>query len=151
TLVTGQLSPDKATFQVPPGRAHYRLVVTGTREATTATQVAASWEFASDSTRTATDLPLLAVRFATPQRVSATTALVPFQVDRTSTTGRTRQVTVAASFDDGVTWTKIPVAASGDYGAVLIQHPAGSDHVSLHATAKDDRGNTVEEKIIRAF
>ncbi|MEZ0071115.1 S8 family serine peptidase [Planotetraspora sp. GP83] len=158
-IFAGGLTPNGAGFQVPSDRAHYRLVMSATRQADVSTKVQAAWEFDSKATRDTTALPLLAVRFS-PQLDGAASApsggvfQIPFQVDRTATAGRVREVGVEASFDDGATWTRAEVRRDGDGGTVTITHPdlAGSSgYVSLRASAGDVHGNTVTQDILRAY
>ncbi|MCT9932740.1 S8 family serine peptidase [Planotetraspora sp. A-T 1434] len=158
-IFAGGLTPNGAGFQVPSDRAHYRLVMSATRQADVSTKVEAAWEFDSKATRETTALPLLAVRFS-PQLDGDGSApaggvfQIPFQVDRTATAGPVREVGVEASFDDGATWTRAEVRRDGDGGTVTITHPdlAGSSgYVSLRASAGDVHGNTVTQDIVRAY
>ncbi|MEV4315534.1 S8 family serine peptidase [Actinocrispum sp. NPDC049592] len=156
TLVTGELSPDGSVFQVPPDRSRYRLVARGSRDAETSTVVEAAWEFQSQSTRDATELPMLSVMFApeldeTGSAQAGRAVLVPLTIDRSRTASTVRNVTVEVSFDDGSQWTNVPVVVVGDRGVALIHHPNGAGFVSLRASARDTHGNTVSQKIMRAY
>ncbi|WP_426512950.1 S8 family serine peptidase [Dactylosporangium sp. McL0621] len=61
--------------------------------------------------------------------------------------GTVTAVTFAVSFDDGGHWQ--PVAL--DRGVARFNPPRGAAYVSLKATARDDRGNTIEQEVIRAY
>ncbi|MEV5970907.1 hypothetical protein [Streptomyces sp. NPDC051921] len=52
-----------------------------------------------------------------------------------------------ASYDEGVTWTKVALDGRGR-GELRV--PAGAGPVSLRAGASDDRGGSVTQEIIRA-
>ncbi|MGW4212040.1 S8 family peptidase [Lentzea sp. NPDC004789] len=133
-LVDGISSPDGGTFQVPPGKARYRL------EAVTKT-VQAAWEF--ESKEGTGPLPLTAVRFG--DRDAGT---VPFRLDRTITAGRTGKLTVDVSYDDGTTWQPASYALFGDHG-VLLKVKSGP--VSLRTRVTDVNGNSGEQTLIRAL
>ncbi|HTJ39805.1 MAG TPA: S8 family serine peptidase [Dactylosporangium sp.] len=61
--------------------------------------------------------------------------------------GTVTAVTLAVSFDDGAHWQ--PVALDG--GVARFNPPRDAGYVSLRATARDDRGNTIEQEVIRAY
>jgi subtilisin family serine protease len=133
-LVDGISHPDGGTFQVPPGKARYRL------EAVTKT-VQVAWEF--DSARSTGPLPLTAVRF--DDRDGGT---IPFRLDRTTTAGRTRKLTVDVSYDDGTTWQPASFALFGDHG-VLLKVKSGP--ISLRTRVTDVNGNSGVQTLIRAL
>ncbi len=133
-LVDGTTSADGGTFQVPPGKARYRL------EATTKT-VQAAWEF--DSKQSTGPLPLTAVRF--DDRDGGT---IPFRLDRTTTAGRTKKLTVDVSYDDGTTWQQASYVLSGDRG-VLLKVKSGP--ISLRTRVTDVNGDSGEQTLIRAL
>ena len=61
--------------------------------------------------------------------------------------------TLALSYDDGATWTPVPLqrARTGGWSA-KVQYPrAQGSYVSLKASAWDDAGNRVEQEIVRAY
>jgi hypothetical protein len=45
----------------------------------------------------------------------------------------------------------VPVVRSGQYGVVVVKHPATAGFVSLRAASTDTAGNTVKQTIIRAY
>ncbi|GAA3509037.1 hypothetical protein GCM10023075_69550 [Streptosporangium album] len=158
-IFSGGLSPNGGGFQVPADRSHYRLAMSATRQADVSTKVEAVWEFDSKTTRDATALPLLAVRFS-PRLDGDGSApaggvfQIPFLVDRTATASRIRKVDVEASFDDGTTWTKAEVRLLDDGGVVTVRHPSLADssgYVSLRTSARDVHDNTVNQNILHAY
>jgi hypothetical protein len=56
-------------------------------------------------------------------------------------------VRVEVSFDDGATWRVAP----GGTDQVVVHHPAAAGFVSLRITARDIRGNSVVQTVIRAY
>jgi hypothetical protein len=133
-LVDGTTSADGGTFQVPPDKARYRL------EATTKT-VQAAWEF--ESRESTGPLPLTAVRF--DDRDGGT---IPFRLDKTTTAGRTKKLTVDVSYDDGKTWQPASYALFGDRGVLLSVKPGP---ISLKTRVTDVNGNSGEQTLIRAL
>ncbi|MEU0879487.1 S8 family serine peptidase [Lentzea sp. NPDC005914] len=133
-LVDGRPNADGGTFQVPPGKARYRL------EATTKT-VQAVWEF--DSKESTGPLPLTAVRFDDRNGGN-----IPFRLDKTTTAGRTKKLTVHVSYDDGTTWQPASYMLSGDRGVLLKVKPGP---ISLRTRVTDVNGNSGEQTLIRAL
>jgi hypothetical protein len=144
-------------IDVAPDDASYRLEVHVERGApyTLSTKTTVAWTFRSGHVDGTTPVPLAlwAIRFApeldryntAPNGVDAVPVLItPQQGARVGTLVRR---TVEASFDDGVTWTLVPL----QQGAAMVRHPAGSGFVSLRAKASDTAGNTVEQTIIHAY
>ncbi len=133
-------------YQVPPGRDRYQVNYTGDSGTTAYSKVAVTWEFQSQATKEKTALPLSTVRFVAPI-TEAQNLMVPFYVERSATSGRTREVTVDVSFDDGKTWAAAKVVLVGDAGVAKIQRPT-TGSLSLRATAEDSDGNTVRQESI---
>ncbi|WP_212997298.1 S8 family peptidase [Winogradskya consettensis] len=128
-----------AEFEVPAGRAAYRLEATVTRGApdTLSSSVAAVWTFTSARTDEVVDLPLVTPSVAprlddTNTARAGSTLAVPVEA-------ATR---VSVSFDDGRTWIAVPVAR----GIATITHPRRAGFVSLRLTAD---GATVT--LLRAY
>jgi subtilisin family serine protease len=154
--------PGFAEVNVPPGDARYRLGVDLTRHglSTLSTSVSCVWTFRSATVHSeqGVSLPLSAVRFL-PVLDNHNTAPagrlwpVPLEVQRQpgSTAGTVKTLTVQVSYDDGATWTDVPVIRFGQKGLVVLKHPAGSGYVSLRASSTDSAGNTVNETVIRAY
>ncbi|WP_157984918.1 S8 family serine peptidase [Lentzea terrae] len=133
-LVDGVRDPDGGTFQVPPGKARYRL------EAASSARRAA-WEF--ESAESTGPLPLTAVRF--DDRNGST---IPFRLDKTTTAGRTKKLTVDVSYDGGTTWQPGSYVVFGDRG-VLLEVKSGP--VSLKTRVTDVYGNSGEQTIVGAL
>ncbi|MET7469685.1 S8 family serine peptidase [Micromonospora sp. NPDC005686] len=148
-------------FTVPPGAANYRLETTATRGFTDlSTEVSASWTFRSK--RVPGDvparLPAMAVRFTPPLATDSSapagrTFTVPVSVQRQpgAPSGRVVALTVDVSYDGGKTWRKAALKKQGGAWTATVRHPAGPGYASLRATARDDAGNTVTQRIIQAY
>ncbi|MFJ4466911.1 S8 family serine peptidase [Streptomyces sp. NPDC089424] len=61
------------------------------------------------------------------------------------------EVAVELSYDDGRTWHKAEVTASGGGWRTTLDAPRKASYVTVRATAADDRGNTVHQTVTRAF
>jgi hypothetical protein len=80
-----------------------------------------------------------------PDRRDGTT--IPFRLDRTTTAGRARKLTVQISYD-GKTWQPGSFVLLGDRGVLLEVKPGP---VSLRTRVTDVNGNSGEQTIIRAL
>ncbi|MCP2166354.1 S8 family serine peptidase [Goodfellowiella coeruleoviolacea] len=149
-------------FPVPAGRASFRLHTEATRGGAgqLSTSVRADWTFASDTVAGAEPaaLPLTAVRFAPVldehnRAPSGVPFPVPLYLQRNGQDkpGEVRELAVWASFDDGATWTAVPVRTVAGQRLAFPHHPRGAGYVSLRASATDAEGNAVEQTIIRAY
>jgi hypothetical protein len=148
-------------FDVPAEEGTYRLETDSSRYAgfVLSTRVSAAWTFRSGHVtgEEPEPLPLMAVRYA-PELDANNRAPagrryeIPFSIDRLGDIGRISDLGVEASFDDGRTWTRLRVGRprGGRYVA-SIAHPAGNGFVSLRASVTDDRGNTAEQTVVRAY
>jgi hypothetical protein len=162
-VMVGETSePGKGFFTVPDPAAAYQLSTTVTRDPAVSplsTRIAVDWTFSSAKPKSADQpVPLLAVRYspvlddhnrAPSER--AFTFPVAVQRNGTGLIHDDVSLTVAASYDDGRTWTPAALTASGDGWTASVTHPQGPGFVSLKATADDGRGNTVTQTIIRAY
>ncbi|MBF5030422.1 S8 family serine peptidase [Micromonospora sp. ANENR4] len=160
-LVDESPYPGYGEFTVPPGTANYRVETTATRGFTDlSTEVSASWTFRSK--RVPGDvparLPATAVRFTPPLAVDSSapagrTFTVPVTVQRQpgAPSGRVVALTVDVSYDGGKTWQKAALKKQGGAWTATVRHPAGPGYASLRATARDDAGNTVTQRIIQAY
>ncbi|WP_164842537.1 S8 family peptidase [Actinoplanes solisilvae] len=145
-----------ADFVVPAGKATYRLEATVQRGAPDilATSVSVAWTFTSANTATPVRLALTTAR-PTPLLDDTNTAkagrplLIPVKLDRQtgSTAAANRKLAVAASFDDGKTWTALPLLGN----VAVIAHPRKAGFVSLRVTATDSAGNAVTQTVVRAY
>jgi hypothetical protein len=153
----GESVYDSDAFQVPDEPGTYRLEANVTRtNVSYSTRLSAVWTFAS-SRADATVLPALAVRFAPTlddhnlARTGTAKYPVIVQQQAGATYGNLTTLTVEVSYDDGKTWKPAKVQGGGLSRTVTVRHPAGTQFVSLRATAADDRGTAVTETIIRAY
>ncbi|WP_405091106.1 S8 family serine peptidase [Micromonospora sp. NBC_01392] len=160
-LVGEVAAPGYGVFEVPPGLANYRLDTVAKRSFTDlGTEVSASWTFRSKRVpgEQPARLPAMAVRF-TPSLTADGTApagrtfTVPVAVQRQpgAPAGTVAALTVDVSYDGGKTWRKAPLKKQGTGWTATVVHPAGPGYASLRATARDDAGNTVTQRIIQAY
>ncbi|MFJ9035948.1 S8 family serine peptidase [Streptomyces sp. NPDC102406] len=54
------------------------------------------------------------------------------------------------SYDDGRTWKQVALDGRGASWKGALSVPRGAEHISLRASAKDDKGGSVSQEIIRA-
>ncbi|MFG1706621.1 S8 family peptidase [Nonomuraea sp. M3C6] len=147
-------TPGAGTFTVPTEKGTYRLTTEGTRpDATsTSTKVSAAWTFTSSRPTNADEmrLPLPVIQFSPPPDTATGSAAIQISVRHLPDDGygRLHELRAEMSFDDGKTWANAPI-----HGGHIIppRHPANPGAISLRAMAEDDRGNTVEQTIIRAY
>ncbi|MEU0830987.1 serine protease [Streptomyces sp. NPDC005969] len=147
-------APGRAAFNVPSGRAAYRLTSTVNRKGApgVATRVTTAWTFTSDRTTGPVPVPVSAVRFSpelSPTGTAAANAAlrVPVTVMGAAADGRVRSLAVSVSVDNGVSWTRVPV----ENGAVTIHNPNADTGVSLRAKLTDTDGNTLTQTVIDAY
>ncbi|MFD7655649.1 S8 family serine peptidase [Actinosynnema sp. NPDC059797] len=146
-------------FSVPAGEARYRVEHEITRDPAAfelSTKVSGAWTFRTDVLPDGQGrrLPLSVVRF-TPEldgtggAPAGRVLRVPLVVEQQdgADNGEVRRVRVEVSFDDGRTWSAVPVA--GD--TALVRHPAKAGYASLRASGSDSDGNTFEHTVIRAY
>ncbi|MEU8382539.1 hypothetical protein [Streptosporangium sp. NPDC048865] len=88
-----------------------------------------------------------------PFRVSRSAALtvVPSHLPGGPKSSTIRSGELQVSYDDGATWRTRRLTRTGDGWRARLGAPAGARYVSLRAAAEDDRGNAVEQTIVRAF
>ncbi|MGI5149630.1 S8 family peptidase [Plantactinospora sp. CA-294935] len=150
------------SWDVPAEKGDYRLAATFRSDPafTLSTVVDAEWTFKSAhvSDGDLVKLPMTAIRY-TPEldidnRAPAGRLFaIPVSLDRQvgAAPGRTKTLTVEASFDDGKTWRQLPVRRSGEKAVAWVRNPAGTGFVSLRSAATDTSGNTVNQTVIRAY
>jgi subtilisin family serine protease len=151
----GQQVPGDAEFAVAPERRRYRLEIDSVRtdDDVPSSEIHVAWEFESKGAgdTAVTALPLTAIRFR-PELDARNTAradralTVPIETTRTL-----RGLRVAASFDDGVTWSALTVRGHAQDRRVEVPAAKGARWVSLRASGADRAGNTVEQTILRAY
>jgi subtilisin family serine protease len=152
--------PGEGTFTVPAGRGDYRLTSSVERNHPVwplSTKVSAEWGFKSAHVNADTPLPLLTIGFDPKldrMNYAPGGALfaIPVRVDRQPGTsgGRTDLNKVEVSYNDGQSWTQVPLLQVNGTWWAGVQHRS-SGFVSLRASASDSDGNTVTQTIIRAY
>ncbi|MEV4675242.1 PA domain-containing protein [Actinomadura sp. NPDC049382] len=138
------------TLTTTPDDAEYRVEYDFANNAPWAalsTRTATSWTFRSARTSDVTVLPLLQVEYDASLDVrnrtrSRTLRLAVRHQD--GSTARLKRLSLRASFDDGATWTDVPVRD----GSARLR---GKGAVSLRVTAEDARGSAVTQEVIRAY
>lgn len=150
------------TFDVPSDdAATYELAVRATRAvpwSALATEVDARWTFRGPFTEfVPAAAPNLRVSggFDLLNRAPADRAF-PLRVQVESGDGSTPTITeigLAASFDDGATWTPLRLSArpDGGYRALVPTPPEGARFVALRGFVEDADGNRVEQTVLRAY
>ncbi|QFZ24116.1 peptidase S8 [Saccharothrix syringae] len=151
--------PGRVRTTVPPGAATYRVETEAVRAPGVSeftSQVRGAWTFRSDTApgdRYA-PLPLTVVRFAPALDASGTAPAgrvlrVPLVVEQQegAANGRVDRLRVEASFDDGRTWSAVPVAGR----TALVRNPAGAGYASLRVSGSDRGGNTFEQTLVHAY
>ncbi|MEU4769773.1 S8 family serine peptidase [Actinosynnema sp. NPDC023794] len=150
--------PGNGQFAVAPGRADFRLTADVTAESGVtelSTKVSGTWTFRSDTVAGTSPrlLPLTVVRFtpvldnagaAPPHRVLR----VPLDVQQQEggTDGKIRRPAVEVSFNDGRTWSRVPVIGH----TALIRNGA-EGFASLRVSGTDSKGNSFQQTVIRAY
>lgn len=160
-LVGESPEPGFGVFEVPAGRADYRVVVSATRDVSDlATSTEAAWTFRSGHVPgdEFAKLPASAIRYA--PKLDATNAApagrafdIPVNVQRQpgAPGAQVRRLTVEVSYDDGRTWRDAEVRSTKSGWVASVRHPGGAKYVSLRAKATDSAGDTVTQQVIRAY
>jgi hypothetical protein len=79
-------------------------------------------------------------------------AVAPYAVPGASRAGSVTGATLEVSYDGGRSWTAMKLRKDGDRWETRLRIPSrGADLVSLRATARDDAGNSVTQKVVSAF
>ncbi|GLZ81665.1 serine protease [Actinorhabdospora filicis] len=63
----------------------------------------------------------------------------------------TASLTFEVSYDEGESWTAVPVARFGETAVAALIHPAGATSVSTRVSTVDKRGNTSAQEMIRSY
>ncbi|MFT2017351.1 serine protease [Streptomyces sp. 796.1] len=149
--VTGK--PGRATFDVPTGRANYRVTATVRRtgQRGAATTVTASWTFASQRTAAAAKLPVSVVRFAPALGLDGTAPAgkalrVPVSVQGPAR-GHVRALDVAYSVNGGTSWQRAAVVG----GVATVPAQKAGTAVTLRAKLTDTAGNTLTQTAVSAY
>ncbi|NUT53886.1 MAG: hypothetical protein HOV94_42340, partial [Saccharothrix sp.] len=158
-LVGSQDQPGRGVFVVGREDAEYRLTAEVSRADAPfwplSTAVAGSWTFRSGFRQgPGGALPLLSVGFAPAVDLRnvapAGSFALPITVRRQDKAPEVRSLELEVSFDDGGTWTPVPVSRDGAGWTATVTNPA-SGFASLRAKASDTEGNAVEQTVVRAY
>ncbi|WP_367127376.1 S8 family serine peptidase [Saccharothrix sp. HUAS TT1] len=145
-------------FAVPPGPAVFRARTEVTRAPEVSdfsTRIEVDWTFRSDTTTRERRLPMSVVRF-TPALDGTGSApayrplTVPLVVDgqRGVDNPPLRRFRVEVSYDDGASWTSLPVLGRV---ALVGNRAEPGTFASLRVRAADDRGGELSQTVIRAY
>ncbi|GLZ32287.1 serine protease [Lentzea sp. NBRC 105346] len=146
--------PGYVSASVDSSPGVYTLTTTSDRQApwsVFATSASATWKFRSPGTVSGrTPLPLLAVRPSgdfTDGVAPSGPFVLDLKVDKQAgaTYGRIGRVSVEVSYDDGATWSRVPVIGTH---ALLCHRPG---FVSLRLGVSDSLGNSVSHTVVRAY
>ncbi len=155
----GETAEPGGRFTVPGGVARYRAEVDVVRApgvSEFASRVTSAWTFRSDTVpgEQSRRLPLSVVRFTPKLDANGSTPAgrvlrIPLTVEQQqgADNGHVRKIEIEASFDDGTTWTKIPVIGN----TALVRNTDQAGYASLRAKGSDSKGNTFEHSVIRAY
>ncbi|MFJ4467228.1 S8 family serine peptidase [Streptomyces sp. NPDC089424] len=153
-----------ANFEVPAGDAEYRLDLATSRTSENwrfGTRTHTSWTFRSDTTTAKAVLPMLQLDYDVPvdvhnavgSRREHTLGLgVRMQDGLAAPSGVT--VEVEASYDDGRSWSRATTTRKGSGFTAIVERPwrvHGDAYVTLRVTATDAAGNSVQQRIDRAY
>ncbi|WP_406029356.1 S8 family serine peptidase [Nocardioides sp. NBC_00850] len=159
----------QTSVPVAEGPQTYRFEIDTDAAAEThrySTSTRTSWEFVADQAdpvpdgEAGTPLPLLQLDYDVDTALDGTVragsevpfAVVPYTVPGAERAGSVKAATLEVSYDGGSTWTAVKLRKDGDRWETRLRIPArGADLVSLRATARDDAGNTVTQKVVSAF
>jgi len=150
------------SVQVPAEKSRYEFTITGYREAPVrlSTQITAKWAFTSGHVdgEALLKLPISTVRFTPTLSLSGTakagtTLTIPVTVQNQegSMAAANKSLSVQISFNDGRTWTNLPVRVVNGSPLVQVKNPSTAGFASLRATATDTAGNTADVSIVRAY
>ncbi|MFJ9033785.1 S8 family peptidase [Streptomyces sp. NPDC102274] len=147
---------DAADFQLPAGKARYRLVTTVGRAASGVSSVSSTvtWqaEFTSSHTTKAVAVPTSVVRYAPELGLDSTAAAgvrqsVPVTVQGSAAGRDLASPKMSVSYDGGKKWRRLAVHK----GTVTVDNPAAGGSVSLRADITDQNGNAFSQTIIDAY
>ncbi|MFB4311583.1 PA domain-containing protein [Actinomadura sp. GTD37] len=149
-LITRTPNRANGTLTTIPEDAEYRVeydFANNAPWARSSTRTTTSWTFRSAHTADVTVLPLLQVTYDADLDLhnrtrSRTLGLAVAHQDGSA--ARLRRLSLQTSFDDGATWTDVPLRD----GAARLR---GEGAVSLRVSAEDARGGAVVQEVVRAF
>ncbi|MEW2489092.1 S8 family serine peptidase [Streptomyces sp. NPDC048411] len=145
-----------------PDPLPYRLVSDNARDlwpAPYSTRTRTEWGFTSGAVAAGeqAQLPLIQLDYGVDTDAAGRASrrsgltLTPSQLSRSAGTGAIREAGLEMSYDDGATWHKADLRRSGSGWHTRLDAPRTARFVTLRATARDTRGNSVEQSITRAF
>ncbi|MDX3355351.1 S8 family serine peptidase [Streptomyces sp. ME01-24h] len=148
--------------ELSPDPQPYRIVVEGWRnlpDRPYSTRTRTEWGFTSSTTdySVLTPLPLVQLDYAVETDLSGKAArrtgltVSASHLKGAPGTGPIRTVTLEVSYDDGATWRKATLRQSGGDWKAQLDAPSKARFASLRATARDTKGNSVSQTVIRAF
>ncbi|WP_329538031.1 S8 family serine peptidase (plasmid) [Streptomyces sp. NBC_01450] len=147
---------------VTPDPLPYRLVVDGTRKIPGrpySPRTHTEWGFTSAFTDYTTQLPLPLIQldYGVPTDLSGRAhrhtelSVTPSQLARATGAGTIGTVTVEVSYDDATTWHPVGLRHSGGDWRGRLDAPSRARFATLRTTARDSRGNSVSQTVVRAF
>jgi subtilisin family serine protease len=147
---------------LPAERLGYRLVSENNRDAWAgpySTSTRTEWTFTSGDVAPGTvdSPPLIQLDYAVDTdldgRTGRTFDLTVGASTLLSATGAkpVRSVALDVSYDDGVTWRRATLRAGTGGWATRVDAPRGARFVTLRVNARDAAGNSVDQRITRAF
>ncbi|MET8331596.1 S8 family serine peptidase [Streptomyces sp. NPDC005181] len=147
-----------------PDPLPYRIVVEGKRnlpDRPYSTRTRTEWGFTSSTNTTdytaMTPLPLVQLDYAVPTDLSGKAhrrtglTVTPSHLKGATGAGKIRMVALEVSYDDGATWHKATLRQSGHNWKAQLDAPSRARFASLRTTARDTKGNSVSQTLIRAF
>ncbi|MGV9914515.1 S8 family serine peptidase [Streptomyces tendae] len=145
-----------------PDPLPYRLVTDNARDqwpSPYSTRTHTEWGFTSSGSApgAVAQMPLIQLDYGVATdaagRASRHTGLTltPSNLPASTGTGTIREAGLQVSYDDGATWHRAELRRSGSGWQTRLDAPRTARYVTLRATARDTRGNTVEQSIVRAF
>jgi hypothetical protein len=145
---------------LPPGPATYTAVMHANRSVTWtpySPSVSGTWTFKATVPATgSTPVNVISTRvsgaFDGFGRAPAGTAF-PLTLDVDGAAGGVATVTTRVSYDDGATWTSVPVSNASGRWVATVTHPANpaSPFVSLRIVVTDQQGNSGGWTATRAY
>jgi hypothetical protein len=159
---TDRYTPLLAAGPLPAARLPYRLVSENDRDQWAgpySTSTRTEWGFSSGDVAPGTvdSPPLIQLDYAVGTdragRAGRTFDLTVATSTLASATGagKVTTLTLDVSYDDGATWHRATPRASAGGWSARIAAPRTARFVTLRTTARDTRGNSVDQRITRAF
>ncbi|WP_329326324.1 S8 family serine peptidase [Streptomyces sp. NBC_01689] len=140
----------------------YRLVSENDRDAWAgpySTSTRTEWGFTSRAGGAGelVQMPLIQLDYAVGTDVSGRAGrhsdltVTASHLSASSGTAAIRTVGLEVSYDDGATWRAAPLRHVGDGWRTSLDAPRTARFVTLRTTARDARGNSVDQRVTRAF